>query len=479
MTGARTERAKASAVWTRYAPEAPSFLGILVTTRLALPLLRLLRWRLPTSLPETGHDLGARVLPGALGLERGRRLLALDKGVVGRRAIRGNLAGIQAGARGDDVPGGGQVLLRAAAEGERADRRGADTRHLATDHLRVAGAHNGLVHGREIVAGASVFAGGHQGERAIVIEGGELHLPRHGGLTVDHLELLVGEQRLARDVPRVARPHARRSRRQAHPGRGAVVRDGLDPIERVARDRDDRSGRRRGVGGSHRRRGAIDARLGGLCSGRRIGALVATAHGEDGCGDQHRCRFHRDLPWIRAAERGAWPGVAVGAARREAVKGEPPEKHHRAQPRPGISRFRQGASPAQGLQSHGSRRTQSPPRRLAAELVHALDHEPALATSYTEIQKLFASRADAVAEGMARAKNEAAAADKPQPQQPRAPGSVSAASRRLRAAPSSEYHPAARQTRSPRAAPPLRSPRSRTAPTSTRFAPAAAASSSA
>lgn len=55
-------------------------------------------------------------------------------------------------------------------------------------------------------------------------------------------------------------------------------------------------------------------------------------------------------------------------------------------------------------------------RRLAAELVHALDHEPALATSYTEIQKLFASRADAVAEGMARAKNEAATADKLQPQ---------------------------------------------------------------
>lgn len=49
------------------------------------------------------------------------------------------------------------------------------------------------------------------------------------------------------------------------------------------------------------------------------------------------------------------------------------------------------------------------------ELVHALQHEPALAANYTELQKLFASRAGAIAEGMARAKDEAAAAEKPQP----------------------------------------------------------------
>lgn len=94
------------------------------------------RGRLPTSLPETGHDLGARVLPGALGLERGRRLLALDEGVAGGRAIRGDLASIQAGAGGDDIPSGGQVLLRAAAEGERADRGSAHTGHYESGRLK-------------------------------------------------------------------------------------------------------------------------------------------------------------------------------------------------------------------------------------------------------------------------------------------------------------------------------------------------------
>jgi hypothetical protein len=52
------------------------------------------------------------------------------------------------------------------------------------------------------------------------------------------------------------------------------------------------------------------------------------------------------------------------------------------------------------------------------QLVHSLQHEPALAPRYTALQQLFASRAGAIAEGMARAKDEAAA-EKPQP--PREP----------------------------------------------------------
>jgi hypothetical protein len=44
------------------------------------------------------------------------------------------------------------------------------------------------------------------------------------------------------------------------------------------------------------------------------------------------------------------------------------------------------------------------------QLVHALDHEPGLATSYPALIKLFAARGDAIAEGIARAKDEAAAA---------------------------------------------------------------------
>jgi hypothetical protein len=47
------------------------------------------------------------------------------------------------------------------------------------------------------------------------------------------------------------------------------------------------------------------------------------------------------------------------------------------------------------------------------ELVHALDHEPALASRYTALQQVFASRAGAIAEGMARAKEEAAAEKSP------------------------------------------------------------------
>ncbi len=47
------------------------------------------------------------------------------------------------------------------------------------------------------------------------------------------------------------------------------------------------------------------------------------------------------------------------------------------------------------------------------ELVHALDHEPALATRYAALQQLFAARAGAIAEGMARAKDEAAAEKTP------------------------------------------------------------------
>ena len=42
------------------------------------------------------------------------------------------------------------------------------------------------------------------------------------------------------------------------------------------------------------------------------------------------------------------------------------------------------------------------------ELVHTLDHEPNLAIHYAALQKLFAARSDAIAEGMARAKDQAA-----------------------------------------------------------------------
>lgn len=49
------------------------------------------------------------------------------------------------------------------------------------------------------------------------------------------------------------------------------------------------------------------------------------------------------------------------------------------------------------------------------ELVHALDHEPALAAHSTALQHLFAARAGAIIEGMARAKDEATA-EKSQPQ---------------------------------------------------------------
>jgi hypothetical protein len=47
------------------------------------------------------------------------------------------------------------------------------------------------------------------------------------------------------------------------------------------------------------------------------------------------------------------------------------------------------------------------------QLAHALDHEPGLATHYPAVIKLFSARADAIVEGIARAKDGAAAA-KPQ-----------------------------------------------------------------
>ena len=47
------------------------------------------------------------------------------------------------------------------------------------------------------------------------------------------------------------------------------------------------------------------------------------------------------------------------------------------------------------------------------ELVHALDHEPALAARYTALQQLFTARAGAIAEGMARAKDGAVAEKAP------------------------------------------------------------------
>jgi hypothetical protein len=44
------------------------------------------------------------------------------------------------------------------------------------------------------------------------------------------------------------------------------------------------------------------------------------------------------------------------------------------------------------------------------QLTNALEHEPGLATSYPALAKLFSARADAIVEGIARAKDEAAAA---------------------------------------------------------------------
>lgn len=43
------------------------------------------------------------------------------------------------------------------------------------------------------------------------------------------------------------------------------------------------------------------------------------------------------------------------------------------------------------------------------ELAHAVEHEPALANNYVALQTLFAARASAIAEGMARSKEETAA----------------------------------------------------------------------
>ncbi|MEP7127107.1 MAG: hypothetical protein ABJE95_39605 [Byssovorax sp.] len=47
------------------------------------------------------------------------------------------------------------------------------------------------------------------------------------------------------------------------------------------------------------------------------------------------------------------------------------------------------------------------------ELTHTLHHEPSLATGFAAVQKLFTSRGAAIADGMAQAKDEAAAAKPP------------------------------------------------------------------
>lgn len=196
-------------------------------------LKRVCDWAL---LAHAGEDFGARITLGAIGLELGWCLLTFEKRIAGRGLVRGDHARAETCALGFKVAVWRKVCLGIVGPGKRAHGLGGHSGDpLFAINSGLARSDDCFVHRCELIAGGAIGARSHEGVA------GFFEFPRGDGNLSGNIrpesrndsELLIREQRLARDVPRIVLADAFRSCGQEDFRTSALVVNRFDSIHRI------------------------------------------------------------------------------------------------------------------------------------------------------------------------------------------------------------------------------------------------------